>query len=308
MVSRRSTHAGPPPPAEDMQTAALVASVFDGFVEPIPPAGARPAELVVYGTAGAGGRDLTGYLHRRADPTERRPGIVLVHGGGWAIGGPAIHRRHARELAARGWVTLNISYRLTHEAPWPACMEDVKCAIRWMRANADSIGLDPDCIVAAGGSAGGHLSAMAALTPGRLEGTGGHAEFSSAVSAAVLWYPAVELRGYEGSELSHRVEALLPGASDDELLAASPIGNVTADAPPMLMLTGDQDGATTLESIEKFHKALEAVGATTELVVFEQRGHAFDFHPADWIASFEYACRFLDEHVAPVPDPAAQPA
>jgi acetyl esterase len=298
-VTNRCTYAGAPPRQDDFDTAVRFGFLLDGVARLWPPAGSRPLETVVYGTAGTEGRDLTAYVHRRVDTSERRPGIVFVHGGGWAGGTPAFHLRHAREMAARGWVSANISYRLTPEAPWPACLEDVKCAIRWMRANADDLGLDPDRIAVAGGSAGGHLAAMAALTPGRLEGTGGHAAVSSEVSAAVLWYPPVDLVACSRFDPMARIPALVPGASEDELRVASPSGHVHEDAPPMLILTGDADPITPLGPVDAFHSALEAAGATSELVVFEQRGHAFDFHPADWAVCFGHMCRFLHARVGP---------
>src|SRR4051812_21458493 len=88
------------------------------FMAPLTvPAGATEMRRVVYGTAGAGGRDLAAWVHGRADTSERRPGLVFVHGGGWAGGSPAFHIRHAHLMAGRGWVTMNVSYRLTAEAP-----------------------------------------------------------------------------------------------------------------------------------------------------------------------------------------------
>ena len=168
-----------------------------------------------------------------------------------------------------------------------------------MRANADDLGLDPDRVVLAGGSAGGHLAAMAAFTPGRLEGSGGHAAESSAVSAAILWFPPADLRACARVDPFGRVSALLPDASEDDLLAASPIGNVSRDAPPVLTFTGDLDEVTPLGPIEELHRALDVAGVTNELVVFEQRAHAFDFHPADWAVCFDHMCRFLDAHVGP---------
>jgi acetyl esterase/lipase len=303
MPTGRSTYTGPPPREDDYQASVHFGFWLDDLGLVSPPAGSRPVESVVFGTAGEGGRDLEAYVYRRVDASERRPGIVFVHGGGWAVGSRGFHFRHARELAARGWVSANITYRLTGEAPWPACIEDVKCAVRWMRANADELGLDPDRIAVAGGSAGGHLAAMAALTPGCLEGAGGHDGVSSAVSAAVLWYPPVDLRASARSDPKARVAALLPGASDDDLLAASPVGHVRRGAPPMLTLTGDVDPVTPLDAIDEFHAALEAAGTTSELIVFEQRSHAFDFHPSDWELCFDHVCRFLHAHVGPALEP-----
>src|SRR5207244_281730 len=112
-----------------------------------------------------------GLLFAREDTNERAPAVVFVHGGGWAGGSPFMHLKHAAQLAADGYVAAAIWYRFVPEVPTiVGCLEDAKCAVRWMRANAESFGADPNRIAAAGGSAGGQLSAMLALTPGRYEG------------------------------------------------------------------------------------------------------------------------------------------
>jgi acetyl esterase/lipase len=222
---------------------------------------------------------------------------VFVHGGGRAGGSPSFHIRHAHQFASRGWVAANVSYRLSGEAPWPACVEDVKCAIRWMRAHAGELGLDPERIAVVGGSAGGHLAAMVALTPDRpeLEGTGGNPDQSSAVQAAAIWYPATDLRSFAATEARAMTDLLCPGLSGDDLLAASPLGNVSGGAPPILTMTGDADPVTTAVDIERFHAALTEVGARNELMVFAGRDHGFDFHPADWAVCFERMTAFLEE-------------
>lgn len=287
----RTQHPGPPP-GGDYATAGQWAMLLDWLTPMHPPAGATPAEPRVYATAGPGGRDLVGYLHRRSDASERRPGIVFVHGGGWAGAGPGLHIRHAHQWAERGFVTFNVTYRLTGEAPWPAAIDDVMAALRWFRTNADDLGLDPTRVAVAGGSAGGHLAAMAALL--------GADDPSAAVEAAVLWYPAVDLR-----ELAARpdtrpmIDALLPGAPIDELVAASPVGNVHAAAPAFLTMTGDADPVTTLADIDRFHACLTQHGVRNELDVFEGRDHGFDYHPADWSTCFQRMSAFLDDLLDP---------
>lgn len=232
--------------------------------------------LWVFGRASAGGAGGAG-----GGP---RPGVVFVHGGGWGGGEPGFHLRHAFELAARGYVTAVIEYRLTAAGhTWPAPLEDVLAAGAWLRAHADEFGLDPDRLGIAGGSAGGHLAGMAAL---RAE---------SSLKAAVLWYPAVDLRAFDAlPEFKPMSEALLPGATSEELLAASPLGHVRAGLPPILTMTGDQDPCTTLSDIERFHHLLDEAGVDNRLVVFKGRDHGFDFHPSDWAVCFERMASFFD--------------
>jgi acetyl esterase len=284
----RTDHPGPAPSAAEYATAGGFAMLIDWGSPMRAPAGARPLEPIVYGTAGPGGRELELYVHRRRDLAERRPGIVFVHGGGWAACGPGLHLRHAYEFAAQGYVTVNITYRLATEATWPAAIDDVMAAIRWVRASAAELGLDPERLAVAGGSAGGHLSAMAALLGGE--------DPSAAVQAAVLWYPCTDLRSFAADEGRKAMsETLLPGAGTGELLQASPIGNVHAAAPPFLTMTGAADPVTTLDDIERFHEGLSQLGVRNELDVFEGRDHGFDYHPADWVTSIDRMTRFLDE-------------
>ena len=98
-------------------------------------------------------------------PQKNRPAILIIHGGGWNAGSKndIVYRALMVDYAMKGYVVANMNYRLTREAPFPACIEDVRCAIRWMKANADKLGIDPERIGTYGHSAGGHLSLMAGV-------------------------------------------------------------------------------------------------------------------------------------------------
>lgn len=252
-----------------------------------------------YGAADDGGRPLNLYLYCRANPAARRPGVVFIHGGGWQNLHPFLHIRHANALAARGYVTATISYRLHPEGTIRDAVADAKCAVRWMRANADRIGLDPDRLSVAGGSAGGHLAAMVALTPGRFEGTGGHADQSSAVQAAMLWYPVTDLH-VPGTLLPGFAEGIKAAAGTDdeaELRDLSPVAAVSPGAPPILTLCGEADEVTSADMIREFHAALDDCGVENELCVFEGEGHAWDLLPAAWEKTFPLVVNFLDRHL-----------
>lgn len=266
---------GPPDPDFLNLPGVGIGYIIDFYSPLLPPPGAADRRRVEYQP----GRSL--WVQPRADVVERRPGVVFIHGGGWAGGTPSWHFRHVHELAAKGYVAATIQYRLTGEAAWPAQIDDVRAALGWLKAHADELGLDADRIAVSGGSAGGHLAAMAALTG------------DAPAQAAVLWYPATDLRSIIRTAPG-LAEALVPNADDDALLSASPLGNVHAGAPPILTFAADLDALTTVADIEAFHHALDAHGVPNELVVFKDRDHGFDFHPLDWTPCFERMCEFLE--------------
>ena len=225
------------------------------------------------------------------DDDRPRPGVVFVHGGGWAGGTPAYHMRQAHDLANRGYVCAAIQYRLAPSVQWPSPLDDVRSAIRWMRSQAGELRVDPDRIAVVGGSAGAHLSAMAALTDDApIDGV------SSAVQAAVLLYAPTDLGALERAlpEAPPALSALLPGYDEDVLRAVSPITHVHPGAPPILSLIGTRDQALDVAMIDAFHDALAAAGVGSELVVWEDREHGFDFHPQDYAPSFAMIADFLD--------------
>ncbi len=141
-------------------------------------------EGVIFGTGGGG--------ELRCDIFEPPPGVkngvavLLVHGGGWSTGDRTQLKGYGVLLGRRGYTCIASEYRLTGEALWPAQIEDVKCTLRYVRANASELGIDGERIVVSGNSAGGHLALMAgAMTDPAFEGSGGNAGMSSTVSAVI---------------------------------------------------------------------------------------------------------------------------
>jgi acetyl esterase/lipase len=221
--------------------------------------------------------------------------VVFIHGGGWRGGCATYHARHCAALAEQGYVTAAIEYRLAPAVRWPGPLLDCKRAVRWLRANHGQFGLDPERIVIAGGSAGGHLAAMVALTPGGWEPDDAP-PVSSAVCGAVLWYPCVDMAGLlRHEEAPPMVEGFL-GSLDEALLReASPRTHVHAGAPPILTMTGSIDPLTTVGDIRHFHDALDAHGVPNRLRVFDGADHAFDHFPGGWEPCFEEMSVFLGE-------------
>jgi len=179
---------------------------------------------------------------------ELRPAIVIIHGGGWRAGSrrDRAYRSLLTDYALKGYVTISLDYRLLSEAPFPACIEDIKCAVRWLRAHADQYRVDPNRIGTYGHSAGAHLAMMLALCPpsAGMEGDGGWDEFSSAVTAAA-----------GGS-----TPAVLPERFGDPQ-KYSPMTYVTADGPPILLMHGTEDNIVPVASVDKFVEKLKNTGA-----------------------------------------------
>ena len=228
-------------------------------------------EGVVVGRAG--GRNLLGDLYVPATAAELRPALVVVHGGGWRRGAPRSVRGFGELLGRAGFVCLLASYRLAMEAPWPAQIEDVKCAIRFLRARSASLGVDPDRIGIVGDSAGGHLALMAAASSS-FEGDGGHAEHSSAVAAVGSMYGPTRIR-FDGERPNH-VALMGDRANEADYDRASPITCDLGGFPPCLLIHGVEDEAVPVADSLDFYERLKRLGRPAALHLFSGEGHAFD--------------------------------
>ncbi len=221
----------------------------------------------------AGGRDLLADLYMPPAAAELRPAIVVLHGGGWRRGRREGVRGFGELLSAAGFVCLLPSYRLSTEAHWPAQLEDVKCAIRFLRASADSLGVGADRIGVLGDSAGGHLALMAAV-PSCFEGHGGYAQHSSAVAAVGSMYGPTRI-SYEGTRPNHA--ALMgEGANQADYDSASPIAYDLSGFPPCLLIHGVEDEPVPVAHSLDFHAKLKRLGRPVDLHLFSGEGHAFD--------------------------------
>lgn len=198
-----------------------------------------------------------------AASSEPRAAIVIFHGGGWAQGDAEWAYPRARHFAGRGMVAVAAEYRLSNQkdiTPVEA-MADARGVIRWMRAEASSLGIDPDRIAAYGWSAGAHLAAAAAS----FEDV--DATVSSRPDALVLVSPAVSV------VRDSWFQRLLGARGRAE--AYSPDEHVRAGMPPTLILQGDVDTVTPLAGVRRFCDRMQEAGNTCELQVYEGFGHLF---------------------------------
>ncbi len=240
-----------------------------------------------------------------AEPGQKRPAIVQIHGGGWVIGDkreqgiPLLNH-----LAANGWVGFNVNYRLSPRVKAPDHLIDCKMAIAWVREHAEEYGVDPVFIAVTGGSAGGHLTALVALTANDPEYQPGFEDADTTVQAAVPLYGVYDLAdvdGHMGAEFRPWVvEPLVIGAKFDMGADAferySPYYRVNEDAPPMMIIHGSNDALVPVESARPFAAKMAAVSGSA-VVYAELHGaqHAFDVFPSPrTVRTIEYVERFLD--------------
>lgn len=234
-------------------------------------------EGLVFGSGG--GRELRCDVVT-PDGAENAPAVLVLYGGGWRMGERARVREHCLALARRGFVAVAGEYRLTPESPWPAQIHDVKASIRWMRANAGKLGIDPSRIAAEGHSAGAHLALLAAGTPDmpEFEGDGGNAGVSSAISAVAAIYPPVafQVEGAEKVSGSVPAGALMGQAATVETArAAAPISYASASFPPALLLHGTADKVVPPSATLRMYEALSAAGAEVEMKMYSGLPHGF---------------------------------
>ncbi len=231
-----------------------------------------------------GDRTLEMDIYRPKGEWGALPAVVCIHGGGWAKGDRTSHAKIAQALAARGYVAATISYRLSGEAPFPAQIHDCKAAVRFLRANAKTYGINPDQIGAIGLSAGGHLTALLATSGDvkELEGNGGHAQFSSTIQAAVPMGAQTDLLSDRTREIS-AIEArgkiwrqFLGGALDDQPATyrlASPLHHLDKADPPVWLITGQNDDPSTHATA--FRQRMQQLGLQSDLTIIPDAPHAF---------------------------------
>ena len=247
-------------------------------------AGLEMIRNVEYGKGG-GHSLLLDIVRPNPLPTNAMPAVIFIHGGAWRGG----DKNHAptRFLAERGYFVASINYRLSGEAPFPAAVEDCKCAVRWLRSNAAKYNVDPDGIGVWGASAGGHLAEFLGTTTDdpRYEGTGGWTNASSRVNAVVSFFGPSDFtkgigkfRNADGSRGNYEVVKFLgglPADKPDVYRDASPLTHVDKMSAPMLLVHGDQDPVVPLEQSTRMANALREAGVNVKFIVVTNGVHGF---------------------------------
>jgi acetyl esterase/lipase len=229
------------------------------------------------------------------------PAVVCLHGGGWVSGDRKQMSQTIEVLARRGYVAIAPDYRLAPTHRFPACIEDCKCAVRWLRANAGKYRVNPNRIAAVGLSAGGHLACLLGMSePGDgLEGTTGNLDQPSKVQAVVSFAGPTDLT----DETLHSEEVIktnlipLMGGSPSECpdlyRKASPIHYSPPTPPPFLLIHGSSDHVVPVRQAHALAEKLKRSGASARVVELEGEGHTWG--GASLMRSIDQMLTFLDE-------------
>jgi arylsulfatase A len=214
--------------------------------------------------------DLHIYLFYPAEHNaekDKRPAAVFFFGGGWTGGTPAQFQSHAKYLASRGMVAAVADYRVkSRQGTSPKeCVADGKSAVRYLRANAQRLGIDPNRIAAAGGSAGGHVAAATGIVSG-FDDPAENRSISSRANALVLFNPVYD-NGPDGGWGHKQVESYWQDIS--------PAANIAAGCPPAIVFLGEKDALVPVSTATRFQQKMRDVGAVSELVLYPNQQHGF---------------------------------
>ncbi len=275
-------------------------------VLPISQPGVERTRNIVYHKVG--GKELKLDVFRPPAQLNNRPVALYVHGGGWIIGNKKQQGLMSMNaLASRGWVCVSINYRLSPKATFPDHLLDVKRAIKWVKENITEHGGDPNFVVIMGGSAGAHLSALAALSANDLEFQREFPTVDTAVQGCVGYYGVYDWTNRHG-HWPHRMFHLVllermimkrrMKDAEEEYRKASPAHRVSADAPPFLLIHGDRDSLAPVDESRSFHK--ELLEASNNPVVYAEipgANHAFEIFPSIRSSSAVSAMARFCDHI-----------
>lgn len=240
-------------------------------------------------------------MARPAEGSGPFPAVLCIHGGGFRAGKREGWDAMCKQLAARGYVAVTITYRLAPKYPFPAAVEDSKAAVRWVRANAAKYHVDPNRIGVLGDSAGGHLAQFLAVTNNvhDFDGDQNPGPSSSVQAAAAFYGPCDFTLSYGKSVDAAEVLPLFLGGNLEQQrrrhILASPLYWVTPDAPPILLLHGTEDKYVNYEQAILMRDRLKAAEVEVELLTLQGAGHGFkgEDQKRAYAATFE----FLDKHL-----------
>ncbi len=263
----------------------------------------------------ADGVDLKLDIYKRK-AKGKVPTVIFIHGGGWVGGDKDAHNLSILPYLSKGYAAVNVEYRLGGTALAPAAVEDTRCAVWWVKRNAEKYGFDPDRIILTGNSAGGHLSLITGMLPAS-EGLDGrcpqrpggpmptrataslpHLE----VAAIINWSGITDVNDLISGDNMRTYSLKWMGAmTDREAIAkrVSPLSYIREGLPPILTLHGDRDVVVPYDHAVRLHKALDEKGQPNQLHTIKGREHFSDYTPQDMQQAFKVIDAFLAKYITP---------
>jgi len=226
-----------------------------------------PDSTLIYKTTAQGNLNMHVFKPSNYKASDQRPVIVFFFGGGWVGGHPKQFYQQARYFSDHGFLAISAAYRVhgKHKASPFECIKDGKSAIRFLRAHADKLGIDPNKIIASGASAGGHVAACTGVIKG-FDEADEDLKISSIPNAMILFNPVIDT-----TEKGYGIEKV----GKDRKTEISPSHHVVEGIPPTLIFHGTADQSVPFENVERFTKLMTEMGNTCELIPFKGKGHGF---------------------------------
>lgn len=227
-------------------------------------------------------------IYRPRSSKIMRPALLQIHGGAWISGSKRQASLLMTQMAAQGWVCFSLAYRLSPEVVFPEHLIDIKRALKWIKAHADEYGLDPNFIIATGGSAGAHLATLLALTPNQPEFQPEFKQTDTCIQGCVALYGVFDIiEAFEEATLfpaKAKVLKLLCGGTPETqsecYLKLAPKNWIKQEAPPFLLVQGENDALIPVTETDSFFQSLQtqkkSLSALLRLPLVE---HAFDIFP-----------------------------
>ncbi len=233
----------------------------------VPPNDLKPDRVIEYKQPAGKPLSLHVFLPDGWKAGDQRPAAVFFFGGGWVGGKANQFYPQAKALAALGMVGISADYRTSgsHKTGPRECVEDGKSAVRWVRAHAAELGIDPQRLAVGGGSAGGHVAAASSFCKG-FDAQGEDAALSTRANALLLFNPVLD-NGPDGGWGHAKVKEFWQ--------EISPAHNISAPVPPMIFMLGTKDNLIPVATAERFQKTVEAAGGRCDLKLHDNAGHGF---------------------------------
>jgi acetyl esterase/lipase len=288
--------------------AALLLALLAGSLRAQVPVPAQPGVKpdLQYGTAA--GEKLFLDLYQPAsgsDSAKLHPLVVMVHGGAWRAGSRKDFAAGARELAGKGFVVASVGYRFAPAHKFPAQLDDVQLAVRWLRAHVKEYGIDPTRVGAMGASAGGHLVALLGTRPGRAPKDAPYSDQSDAVQCVVDWFGPTDFttsyRSDAPKQLIDWVNDFLGPRTDankDNYRLASPALYVSKSSAPMLIVHGTADPLVPFDQSMELRDALKKAKVDVTLLRLEGGNHGFS-EPAQFKKAWDESISYLVARLKP---------